>query len=119
MARKPKIPRTRVEGGRMDTEALDAQLLARDLGSLDLAELTGLDTKTIASLRRGVRVRRSTVLKIVDVLSKVPVRPEIAVLVGVGVPVERNGSEKKTTDGVKRRRSEEVPRAGGRSRKTE
>jgi hypothetical protein len=106
----------------MDAEALDAHLLARGIGTHDLAKLTGLDIATVGSARKGRRVSRMTVLKIVDTLAKIPVRPEVAALIGLPV-VEQNGKAKgvakKKTGGVKRRRSEEVPRAGGRSRKTE
>jgi hypothetical protein len=41
-----------------------------------------------------IGVSRQTVLKIVDILSKIPVRPEVAALVGLGA-VEQNGSAKK------------------------
>jgi hypothetical protein len=101
----------------MSPEALDNQMLARGLGSVDLAKITRLDISTITSARRGHRVSRRTVLLIVDALDKVPIRPTVATLIGLDAPVVENG-EKKATDGVKSRRSKEVPRAGGRSRQT-
>lgn len=90
-----KLPHQRREGGKLDPEALDNHLLARGLGSIDLAKLTRLDISTITSARRGHRVSRRTVLLIVDALDRVPIRPTIATLVGIDVPlVEKKRRQK-------------------------
>ncbi len=80
---------TRREGARLNPDALDAQLIARGIGTRDLAKLTGLDLGTITDARQGHRLRKSTVLKIVAVLDKLPVNPTLGALVGLPAPEKK------------------------------
>lgn len=103
--RNPDDPKRRA-GGRMNPESLDAQLLARGLGTRDLSRLAKLDMKTIGAARKGQRVSRETVMRIVAALDLVPVNPTTASLVGISVA--QNGGSEKKTGGVDDRRSREV-----------
>jgi hypothetical protein len=82
--RTKREPYKRREGARLLPDVLDAQLIARGIGTRDLARLTGLDVGTVTDARKGKRVRRTTVMKIVAALDKVPVNATAGALVGVG-----------------------------------
>ncbi len=57
---------------------------ARGIGTVDLATLTGLDLDTVTRARKGDRLRRSSVMKIVAALDKMPLNATAAALVGIG-----------------------------------
>ncbi len=92
-AKKPKVPHQRREGGTLIPEAMDAALLARGLSTRDLARIAKVDVATVGAARKGRRVSRHTVLKIVAALDLVPVSPAIAQL--VGLRIEQNGGATK------------------------
>jgi hypothetical protein len=109
--RRKRQTYTRREGARLNPDALDAHLVARGLGTRDLAKLTGLEIGTITDARQGKRLRRSTVMKIVAALDKLPVNSTVAALVGVAVPA----AQTKTASG---HHSRAVKRVEGRTSAT-
>ena len=81
---------TQGRGGFTVAGALDQELLARGLNAEDLERLTGISGKTIRRARSGRgKVSRDTLVRIVDALSKVPVRPMAGRLVGVTVITDK------------------------------
>ena len=81
---------TRREGACFKPDVLDAYMAARGIGTRDLARLTGLHLDTITQARKGQRLRKASMMKIVAILDKLPVNPTMGALVGLAsAPVEK------------------------------
>jgi len=70
-------PRTRRRGLRVDPERFNAELTVRGLEGQHLARLAGVSEDAVSKMRRGLGVDRSTLLKVVAALEKVPTVNEL------------------------------------------
>ncbi len=76
----------RKRGLRLDGAALDSELTTRGLRGADLARLAEVSKDTVSRARRGEPIDRATLLKIVDALETVRVRPMLTELAPVPTP---------------------------------
>ena len=72
----------RARGLRVDPERFEALLTRKGMEGQHLARLARCSEDAITKLRHGRRVDRDTLLRIVDVLNKLPDHPGLGALVG-------------------------------------